>query len=41
MKNQKRQLSVFNNWSKSISDNEDLDDSDKEDANRKHYALTL
>ena len=40
VRNQRRQLLVFNTAAKPGSDNEESDGSDKEDGNRKHYTLT-
>ena len=40
VRNQKRQLSVFNTAAKSVSDNEEPDDWDKEADNKDHSTLT-
>ena len=39
VRNQKRQLSVFNNMAKPGSDDNESDGSEKEDGNRKHSTL--
>ena len=40
VRNQKRQLLVFNTVAKPGLDDEESDGSDKEDGNRKHFNLT-